>query len=248
MSSAAVVPPQQAKSQRTNLANLYRPVGPKAISLGNNWTSGGGLQLTQQVDLSVPIRGIRVKFQGRLVVGVAGFASTTPEGFLNLISNITVSGTNARQKGNVTLYSTDLATLYSIQHLLTPQRAAYYSINANGGAGEVQVTEPGTPFPADNNPVGTAATYDFRILIDLPFHPFAVDAFGAHTRWVPAYLVRNEEWKDSVLISMTFPTQVGGAVAGPLGTGAAGTTVAFSGYGGVGANPTVDIYSLPIMM
>src|SRR4029077_8715337 len=34
----------------------------------------------------------------------------------------------------------------------------------------------------------------------------------------------------------------------PLGTGAAGTTVAFSGYGGVGANPTVDIYSLPIMM
>jgi hypothetical protein len=60
--------------------------------------------------------------------------------------------------------------------------------------------------------------------------------------------MRNEEWKDSVQITATFPTQVGGAVAGPLGTGAAGTTVTFSAYGSGAGTPVVDVYSLPIIM
>jgi hypothetical protein len=237
-----------SNSLRQANANVYRPVGPKAIALNLPWTSGGGFQLSQVVDLSLPLRGFRFVFTGRDVVAGAGMASVTPEGFLNLISNVTIQGTNARQKGNVTLWSLDLATAYAIQHLTSDNRAAYYSLNANGGAGEVQVTQPGTPWPADNNPTGTAATYDWRIIVDFPLHPFADQYMGNHPHWVPAYLMRNEEWKDSVQITATFPTVANGAVAGPLGTGAAATTHTFSGYGGVGANPTVSVYSLPIIM
>lgn len=237
-----------ANSARKNSADLYRPVGPKVIALGLPWVPGGGFQLSQVVDLSLPVRGFRFVFRGRDVVGGAGVATPSPEGFLNLISNITIQGTNARQKGNVTLWSIDLATAYQFLHQTSARRAAFYSINANGGAGEVEVTPPTTPYPADNNPTGAAATYDWRVVIDLPLHPFAVQSMGAHPHWVPAYLMRNEEWKDSVQITATFPAVTNGAVAGPFGTGAAATTHTFSQYGAVGGNPVVDVYSLPVIM
>lgn len=236
------------KTQRTNLANIYRPVGPKPVSLGLNATPGGQIQLSQVVDLSLPIRGIRLVYKGRCVIGTAGMASTTPEGFLNLISNITIQGTNARQKGNVTLWSIDLASLYGFEHLISGSRAAFYAINANGGNGLVQVSTPATPWPADNNPTGTAATYDYIIAIDLPFYPMGTEYFGNHPHWIPAYLVRNEEWKDSLQISVTFANSVGGAVAGPLGTGASSTTQTFTAYNSGSGNPTLDVYSLPVIM
>ena len=246
--STAASATASAQSQRSNLANIYRPVGPKPIQLGLNAAPGQQINLSQVVDLSLPIRGVRLVYKGRLVVGTAGYASTTPEGFLNLLSNIVIQGTNARQKGNVTLWATDLATLYGSLHLVSAKRSACYSINANGGAGEVQVTEPSEPWPADNNPTGATGTYDYRILIDVPFHPFASQVMGAHPHWIPAYLVRNEEWKDSLQLNFTFAQVANGAVAGPLGTGAAGTTNVFTAYGSAAGNPTLDVYSLPIIM
>jgi hypothetical protein len=247
-------PPTQAKSQRVNLSNIYKPVGPKIIQTGLNAAPGQYINLSQVTDLSLPIRGIRFRYQGRCVVGTAGMASTTPEGFLNMISNITLQGTNARQKGNVTLWSLDLATLFGILHLVSAGYAAYYSINAQAAAGEVQLLPPGMPYSfgttAQNtyNPTGTTGTYDYRIIIDIPFHPFASQAFGEHPHWVPAFLVRNEEWKDSFQESFTFPLSPGGAVAGPLGTGGGTTTLTFTSYGSGAGNPTLDVYSLPIEM
>lgn len=233
-------------SARTNQANLYRPVGPKLVASNLPWSSGGGFQLVQSVDLSLPLRGFRFVLKGRLVVGTAGMASVTPEGFLNLISNLTIQGTNARQKGNVTLWSADLATIYGILHTASENRAAYYSINS--GSGEVEVSQPATPWPTDNNPTGSTGTYDFRIIVDLPLHPFGSQVMGAHPHWIPAYLMRNDEWKDTVQISGTFPTVAGGAVAGPLGTGGSTTTLTLTAYGSGSGNPTVDVYSLPIIM
>jgi hypothetical protein len=263
MSTAAVTPTPptqvtvataQPTSQRANLANIYRPVGPKLIQSGLNASPGQYINLSQVVDLSLPIRGIRIKYQGRCVVGTSGMASTTPEGFLNMLSNIVIQGTNARQKGNVTLWTIDLASLYGFLHLISSDAAAFYSINSGDGKGEVQLKSPGVPYSlntADDNtynPTGATGTYDYRIVIDLPFYPFASNAFGTHPHWVPAFLVRNEEWKDSLQLQFTFVASPGAAVAGPLGTGAAGTTLAFTAYGSGTGTPTLDVYSLPIEM
>jgi hypothetical protein len=246
MSTPAIAAPP--KSNRTHQGNLYRQVGVKPIQIGLNATPGGVINLSQVVDLSLPIRAVRLVYKARVVVGTAGFTTPNPEGFLNAISSIVIQGTNARQKGNVTLWSTDLATLYGISHLCSPFRQAYYSINAQAAAGEVQTTTPGTPWPTDNNPVGATGTYDVRIEIDVPFHPFSSQSFGDHPHWIPAYLIRNEEWKDSLQLNFTFATQANGAVAGFLGTGAAGTTVVFTAYGSATGTPTLDVYSLPIIM
>ncbi len=259
MAASAVVPtaPTQdapPKTQRTNQANFYRPVGPKQIAVGLNAAPGGQIQLSQQVDLSLPIRGIRLVYKGRDVVGTTGVTTPSVEGFLNLITNIVIQGTNARQKGNITLWTIDLATLFGILHLVSSDVAAYYSVNSGDGKGEVQLASPGTPFSFATtdqntyNPTGTTGTYDYRVVIDIPFYPFASQAFGEHPNWVPAFLVRNEEWKDSLQISASFPAVANAAVAGPLGTGAAGTTHTFTAYGSGAGNPTLDIYSLPIIM
>lgn len=237
-----------ANNQRKQLADLFRPVGPKAITLGINAAPGGQFLLSQVVDLSLPIRGVRFVYKGRCVVGTSGVTTPSPEGFLNMISNLTIQGTNARQKGNVTLWNLDLASIYGFEHLISGARAAFYAIGTSGAASITQVTEPGTPTPTDNNPTGSTGTFDYIISVDLPFYPFGENYFGAHNHWVPAYLVRNEEWKDSLQISGTFASITNGAVAGPLGTGAAGTTYTFTAFNSGSGNPTLDVYSLPVIM
>src|SRR5882672_4214524 len=96
--------------KRKALGDLFRPVGPKLIQSGIPWSSGGSAQISQAIDLSLPIKGIRLAFSGRVVIGGADMTTVNPEGLLNLISNITIQGTNARQKGNVTLWNIDIAT------------------------------------------------------------------------------------------------------------------------------------------
>jgi hypothetical protein len=235
-------------ASRKSLSEIFRPVGPKLIQSGIAWSSGGSSALTQAIDLSLPIRGIRVVFKGRLVIGTAAFTSVNPEGFLNLISNLTIQGTNSRQKGNLTLWNSDLATAFLYQHMFA-YRNGIFTINS--GSGETLVPVPTTPFPAVgatgyiNSATGT---YDWRIVVDFPFHPHEVNAYGKQPLVVPGFLVRNEEWKDSLSILMSFGTQAGAGATGALGVSAGTTTVTFSAYGSGTGTPTIDLYSLPIVM
>lgn len=232
-------------ANRKALSEIYRPVGPKPILTGITWSSGGSTAVAQAIDLSLPIRGIRLVFKGRLVVGTAAFTSVSPEGFLNLISSIQILGTNARQKGNVTLWNIDLATAWVLEHLFSAN-AAYFSINS--GTGETAVAAPGTPFATTGAYfTGATGTYDFRIVVDFPFHPHQQNAFGRQPAAVPGFLVRNEEWKDSLQVLMQYGAQTGNA-AGALGLAAATTTVTFSAYGSGTGSPTIDLYSLPVVM
>jgi hypothetical protein len=231
---------------RQHLSEIYRPAGPKQIITGQAWASGGSLTLTQLVDLSLPLRGLRIVFKGRVVIGTAGFTTPYPEGFLNLISSIIIQGTNARQQGNLTLWNIDLASLYMIQNLFAYRGSTFYSINS--GTGETELARPTMPIPATYNPVGSTGTYDFRIVVDIPFHPFESNSFGKEPLTIPQYLVRNEEWKDSIQIVLGYGAQAGGGATGVLGVSAAGTTITYSAYGSGSGSPTIDIYSLPVLM
>lgn len=225
---------------RRQLSQIYRPVGPKQVTLGVTGAGstaaalGGNIFLAQFLDLSLPIRGIRLIFKGRLVVGGANFTTAFPESFLNLISNITLQGTNSRQKGNVTLYNIDLATLWMIQHHFD-FREAQFDINGT------EVAVPDTPMPTFN--ALATGTFDFRVVVDLPFYPFASPA-GV----IPQFLMRNDEWKDSVQLNIQFGTQAGAGATGALGVTGGATTIAFSSFGSGAGLPTVDVFSLPMIM
>jgi hypothetical protein len=227
-------------STRELLAKIYRPTGPKVVRQGIAWdNTGGSFQLAQGIDLSLPIRGLRFVFRGRLVIAGGAMAAVKPEGLLNLISRIVITGTNKRQNGNVTLLDMDLATLWVLQHLFE-RSAAYFEING------VSRAVPTTPFPAvgaNGYLDGNNGTYDFRIAVDVPFHPFAAPAAVRH-----GFVVRQEEYADSLQLRINFGTQPNAAVAGCLGTGAAGTTYTFSQFGAAGGAPVIDIYSLPMEM
>jgi hypothetical protein len=236
MASTAVIPAGKANAQRPHAANIYKPVGIRHIQTGIPWVDGGSTVVSSKVDLSLPTRGFRLVVSGRLVIGTAAFASVNPEGLLNLLSNIKIEGVNSRQGGNVTLWDIDLATLFVIQHLFA-HRAASFTING------VSASIPGTPFPSSSYINGATGTYDFRIVVDLPAYPFGV---GAAVR--PGFLIRQEEWADSIAVSFDFGSQVSGAVTGSLGVGASGTTTTFTAFGKGSGTPTVDLYVLPVQM
>jgi hypothetical protein len=211
------------------------PAGATAAALG------GSIQLTQTFDLSLPLRGLRLTIKGRLVVGTAAFTTPYPEGFLSIVSSIIFQGTNARQKGNVNLYNIDSATLWVMQHHFD-FRTGQFDISSGGGAITEQAI-PDTPMPAGYNPTGSTGTYDFRIIFDMPFYPFCAPQ-GAR----PQFLVRNEEWKDSLQLTVAFATQAGAGGTGFLGVSGGTTTVTWSSYGSGSGLPTLDIYSLPVIM
>jgi hypothetical protein len=199
---------------------------------------------------------LRLDFKGRVVVGTAAFTSVNPEGLLNLIANIVIQGTNARQKGNITLWTCDLATAWTMAHLYA-WRANRFTISTSGAGADATVPAPDTPFPAPGTAVpnqaagyfnGATGTYDWIISIDLPFHPHQMNALGKSPYDTVGYLVRNEEWKDSLQLAMTFGTQAGAGATGSLGVSAGTTTVVFSAYNSGAGNPTIDVYSLPVLM
>lgn len=242
---------------RQHLADIYRPASAKLVSaaqaiLTTASSGGGSIPLTQAVDLSLPIRGLRFIFKGRLVVGTAAFTSVNPEGLLNLISSIVIQGTNARQQGNLTLWNIDFATAWVLQRIMGPAGAAFFFVTPPGGGALTAVPTPTTPFPAGavgSNPYfqGSTGTYDFIIGLDLPFHPHQSNSYGREPLTINQFLVRNEEWKDSLSILITGATQAGNST-GALGVAAATTTITFSAFGSGSGTPTIDIYSLPVLM
>lgn len=236
---------------RSQAASLYRPTSNKyitTISMPTPTTgagSGGTVTITQQVDLTLPIRGFRLIFKGRIAVATASYSSVTPENILNLISTIQVTGTNRRQNGNVTPWYIDLATLFGASMLLTTQGP---SIQINGA----QAVRPSVPFGfysqagANLIPLTTGGSpYDFIVSVDLPSAPFGLSGITGPLEL--GFLIRQQEWKDSITFKFIFPPVID-AAANPLGTSAGSTVTTITAFGSGSGVPTVDIYSLPVIM
>lgn len=238
---------------RKQISELFRPLGPKYITtlafptptVGAN--SGGTASVIQAVDLTLPIRGFRFIVKGRVAVATANYTSVNPESLLNLISSIQITGTNRRQGGNVTPINMDLATLFAIGQI-TQNKSGYLQVNG------VQASRPGVPYVISgqqNNgativPLTTAGSpYDFIISVDVPMAPFGLS--GDKGPMEMGFIMRQEEWKDSVTFKFVTPAVVDNA-ANPLGLSAATTVTAITAFGSGSGSPTIDIYSLPVSM
>lgn len=228
---------------RDQIANIYRPQGPKAISLGNAWTSGGKVIIPgAQVDLSVPLEGIRLDFRLRDVIGTAAMTSANPLGYLNLIQRIFVYGKNSRVGGNATLWDIDLPSAVLIQATIQRKPLQYNGVSATGApSAGTEIVDTVFSTPMGVLSTGVVGTYDIRIVVDLPAFPFDCSPFMR-----PGYFLRSQEWADSMQMRFEFPTITNGA-AHALGTDAGTTTHTFSGFGG-GGTPTLDVYGLPAIM
>ncbi len=230
---------------RKQIGNIYRPQGPKAISVGNGFTptAGSGLLIAgPQIDLSVPIEGFRIVLKLRDVIATAAMTSVNPLGYLNLLSRILITGKNTRSSGNATLWDIDLPTLALIQSTQLLRPFSYNGVTAAGAssAGTEMTTQLDSPL--SNFSAVTTGTYDIRIVVDLPAYPFDCAAFAR-----PGFYLRSQEWKDSLQMRFTFPAVPNG-VANPLGTDAGTTTHTFTSYGSGSGTPTIDVYSLPAIM
>lgn len=237
---------------RKQLSELFRPTGPKYITTVNfpvtvGASSGGTFSVIQAVDLTLPLRGFRFIIKGRVAVATANYTTVNPESILNLLTGMLISGINRRQGGNATIYQGDLATLYALGQIVQ-SKAGYIQVNG------VQAYRPGVPVgisstPNNVNPLLPLTTagspYDFVIVVDYPFAPFGLSGnLGALEL---GYIMRQEEWKDSVTFKFTTPTVLDNA-ANPLGTSAATTVTAITAFGSGAGTPSIDIYSLPVIL
>ncbi len=231
------------KLNRRQISQIYRPAGAKIIQTGIAFTPavGGVFNLGQAVDLTLPILGFRVVISGRDVIGGANMTSVNPEGYLNLLSRILITGTNTRQKGNVTLWDIDFPTAFIMHHLLL-HRANQATLQTGGAAVTEANMNIGLPFPAASFGAVAQATYDWQYVLDLLAYPV-----GCNRAQRVGYAIRAEEWGNSLQMQFTFGAQANG-VAGVLGTDAGGSTHVFTGYQSGAGTPTLDVYSLPFEM
>lgn len=223
---------------------IYRPVGPKQVAVGQVWAQGAGFSLAQGVDLSLPIMGVRLVFKGRVTVGTANYTSVNPEGVLNLINRILITGTNARQGGNVTLVDMDLPTAWMLNSIFNPQGNLFIINNVQRPMPTTPLIGSATAAAENSYFLGTTAgsTYNFVVACDIPFHPHHCGVI-----FRPGFGVRQEEWKNSIQIQLTYGSQADNA-DGALGVSAATTATSFTAYNSATGTPTVDIYSLPYEM
>jgi hypothetical protein len=206
----------------------------------------------------VPIRGFRIVMKGRLVVGTAAFTSINPEHFLNLLQNILVQGISKRQGGNVILWNIGLAELFAFSHM-SDVRGGIFTVN-NGTGGETLAFAPSTPLvyygiqsvtgvPTIQGSfniagaIGAVGTYDYKVVVDLPAYPIDAPP-GVRS----AYILRQDEFKDSLQFKFTFSPADTNAVPQGLGVPAGGTTLVFTAYGSGAGSPTLDVYALPIVL
>lgn len=235
---------------RKQLANIYRPQSGKVIAQGLLPFAGTSNLVGQvvqvagnQIDLSVPIVGFRLVFKLRDVIGTANMTSANPLGYLNLIKRVYIFGRNSRAAGNMTLWDMDLPSIFVYQSLFNPKPHQYNGVSSAGAASagtELASGQPGTPVTGFLN--GTTGTYDIRIVVDLPAFPFEV---APPTR--VGYVLRSQEWADTMQIRIEMPTITNGATHA-LGTDAGTTTHTFTSYGSASGAPTLDIYGLPTPM
>jgi hypothetical protein len=237
-------------STRDKVARLYRPTGPKflkTVLLSAGLSPAGSVALLSgpELDLTHPIEGFRIVLKLRDVIGTANMTSANPLGYLNMIQRILFEGRNERKGGKASLWDIDLGALALFQSAFGRDTKKPWSYNGVLAGAPSAGTE--LPFEQPSTPVtgfftGVVGTYDIRIAIDLPSHPF-----GAPPYTRPGYVIRAAEWKDSLYGRFQFPAIPSGTTHA-LGTDAGTTTHTFSSYGSGAGAPTLDIYALPVFM
>lgn len=232
---------------RKQLGNVYRPQGPKSqvasiiLPSGLSPAAGKFRVAPGTIDLSVPLSGFRFVLKLRDVIATANMASVNPLGYLNLISRVLIAGRNNRQGGNATLWDIDLASAALIQATIVRKPFQYNGVGAAGASSAgTEVTDIASPVSGFSN-IATG-TYDIRIVVDLPAHPFDCAEFLR-----AGYFLRSQEWDDSLYMQIeTAAIASGGTHA--LGVDGATTTHTLTSYGSGAGGPTLDIYPLPAIM
>lgn len=232
--------PANASQGRKFVADIFRPAAATVIQTGvplltgNTNIAAKTADVNGQVDLSLPLRGLRFVFKLRVAVGTANYTNENPESLLNLVSKIRVIG---NYKGNSkTIVDADLANLFGFANMFTTKLG---SVIVNG----TEFPRPGIPYEATNFFAGTTlgSPYDTIIMFDLLFGPY-----NASKRSQAGFLMRKEDWTN-VNIHLESPAVVDNS-QNPLGLSAATTVTTISAFGGAGGSMTCDIYGLPVRM
>ena len=244
---------------RAQQARIYTPRGKKPILLGQPFIpsvaaaanpTGTVINIAAgAVDLSTPILGMQFTLKGRATVGTAAITALTPESFLNLLFRVDIFGQHKILQSDTHPFVMDGPMWAGI---MAQHKERGFKLTVAKGAGALTLdpqpqTPYGGPFAAGASGGvgfdGTTTTFDFVLDLPIFFYPLSVgDLFK------PGFMWRSEEWGDSLQLQVTPGGQPSASAnAGSLGTSGGTTTVTFTAFQSASGNPTIDIYSLPVI-
>lgn len=232
--------PANASQGRKVRGDFYRPAASTQIATGVSLLSGTGASsvgaknsdTNGQVDLTLPLRGLRFVFKFRVTIGTANYTSANPESFFNLVSKIRVTG-NFRGNGK-TILDCSLASLFGFLNLC---KFSIGYIQVNG----VIVSRPGVPYTALAALTTAASPYDVIISMDVPFGPI-----GWKKRTGASFIMRDGDWTN-INIHTESPALPDNAT-NALGVSAATSTTSVSAFGSATGAMTMDVYGLPVRL
>lgn len=228
---------------------IGRDQGPQLWS-SQSWTPGTvavTLQQQQMADLSRPSEGVLIIIRYRATIGVAAYTSLNAEAPQNILQTARIYGNNSRA-GQMAPFNGSGASLYALGSMFDTSGTGAASVQyITSSVAAVQNRQPRLSSPMGLT-VGTAAgqfggvaSYDVETHYYLPFGPF-----GASAAFRTLFSQRDADWNRTMAFTLTLGTNPTTGAADAFGVKAGTTTLAFTGYGGVG-NPQVNVYLIPTL-
>lgn len=229
---------------------IGRDQGPQLWS-SQTWVPSSAasttLQQQQNADLSRPSEGVLIILRYRATIGVAAYTSLNAEAPQNLLQSVRIYGNNTRTSQTVP-YNGSGATLFAMGSMMDTSGTGTPSVQyITSSVAAVQNRQPRLSSPM-GLAVGTAAgqfggvaSYDVETHYYLPFGPF-----GAHGAMRTLFSQRDSDWQRTMAFTVALGTVTTTGGADAFGVKGGTTTLAFTGYGGVG-NPAFNIYLIPTL-
>lgn len=226
---------------------IGRDQGPQ-LWFSQSFTPGtANVQVTQPsfADLSRPSEGVEIILRYRASIGTAAYTSLNAEAPQNLLQFVKLYG-NSTRAGNVNLWNASGATLFGIDSAAdTTGVGGKQYITSSVAAQQFRMPRLSSPMGlaigTANGQFGGVASYDVETHYYIPFGPF-----GGNDVQATLFSQRDADWNRTMAITLTLGTNPTTGAADAFGVKASTTTLAFTGYGGVG-NPTVSVYLIPTL-
>lgn len=227
-----LTPAQESRAlARAASSILGRFTGPRRVATYTNaFTTGSTANRIlrgSEIPFALPIADFLIGLRGRLVIGTANYTTGAPEAPQSLVQRIQIRGTH-RKYGSITLFDAHGATAFAWGRMFQ----AHYPYYVDG---DTYRTESGRPWPTTGIAAGATGTYDFELYYPIPTAPLLGPSPSSKRSKIP-FLLRPEEWGDSLEIEITLADETG------LGDTAATTTVTWTAFGSATGTPSVELF------
>lgn len=230
MNGSAMDPIAAFKAQQLLAAiQLGRNQYPELLFQDTTQTFAAPAQpiVNDYINLNRPLGDLLVCFKGRITVTAGNYVLVSPDAPQSLLQNFRLYG-NHKSLNQQTLWNCSGATAFLLGRISQNNGGSNALINDNIGA------QPSQPQTAPITLTVAGSPYDVELYWWFPMYPLLGQGRDAKVQQLQYYL-NGDDWGNTLKVQWQWGDKTA------LGD-STGATVAFAGYGGAGATPTLSLY------